>query len=149
MSKILHVDIAQRIATYHKRDGAIVCGNKGYKIQFAFDGEWDAPAEKTARFIWNGEHTDVKFTGDTCEVPVITNTDKVMVGVFVEDLTTTTPAEIGCKRSIRCSGTKPSEENERKYASEAQEAAARAEAAAARAEAAAAAVEYDGTVTIE
>lgn len=144
---ILHIDVVNKVATYRKRDGDIVCGNNDYKIQFSFDSEWDAHATKTARFIWGGGYTDVEFTGDTCDVPVITNVTHVTVGVYAGELATTTPAEIGCKLSILCLAAKPSEENERNYASEAQEAADRAEAAAASAESAVALIgEYTAEV---
>lgn len=145
---LLHIDIVNKVATYRKRDGDIVCGNSNYQIQFAFDSEWDAHDTKTARFIWNGDYTDVEFAGDTCDVPVINNATQVSVGVYAGELATTTPAEIGCKLSILCLAAKPSEENERNYASEAKEAAERAEAAAERAESALAAMEYDGLVEI-
>lgn len=155
---ILHIDVVNNVATYRKRDGDIVCGNSDYQIQFAFDSEWDAHDTKTARFIWNGGYTDVEFTGDTCDVPVITNATQVTVGVYAGELATTTPAEIKCRLSILCFAAKPSEENERNYASEAQkaavtandkaaiadEAADNAEAAADRAEAAAERAEAAG-----
>lgn len=132
---LLHIDVVNKVATYRKRDGDIVCGNSDYQLQFTFDSEWDAHATKTARFIYNGGYTDVEFTGDTCDVPVINNATQVTVGVYAGELATTTPAEIRCRLSILCLAAKPSEENERNYASEAQEAAERAESAAERAEA--------------
>lgn len=85
----------------------IVCGNSDYKIRFRFDAEWDAYDTKTARFIVNGEHTDVVFSGNTCDVPRIVNADSVEVGVFAGDLRTTTPARIICDRSILCRGGSP------------------------------------------
>lgn len=124
--KTLHINVANKIATYQKRDGDIVCGNSDYQIQFVFDGEWNAYTKKTARFKWNGKHYDKDFSGDICPVPKITNTDKVEVGVFVEDLETTTSAEIGCIRSILCGGSAASTENDIDYANEAKEAAERA-----------------------
>ena len=84
----------------------IVCGNSDYKIQFTFDGEWNTGAAKTARFVYmNGgsvDYTDVVFTGDTVDVPILSNTRTVRVGVFEGDLHTTTPAVIPCELSIRC-----------------------------------------------
>ena len=127
---LLHIDVVNKIATYRKRDGYIVCGNSGYQIQFAFDSEWSAYSEKTARFIWNGEYTDVDFTGNICTVPVLHNITEVTVGVYAGDLSTTTPAVIDCYRSILCEGVRPSVESDRSYANEAKEAADRAESAA-------------------
>ena len=101
---ILHIVVQNRIATYNLRDGDIVCGNNDYQIEFVFDSEWDAYNHKIARFIWNGQYTEVPFTGNTCVVPMMQNTDKLTVGVHAGDLRTTTPAEIACKRSILCMG---------------------------------------------
>lgn len=131
---ILHVGVANKIATFQKRDGCIVCGNSDYQIQFTFDSEWASHTEKTARFIWNGQFIDVDFTGDTCNVPIIQNANEVKVGVYAGDLRTTTSAVISCYTSILCEGATPSVENDKVYANEAKEAAERAEAAAERAE---------------
>lgn len=97
-----HVTVINRVATYLKRDGAIVCNNSGYKISFAFDSEWDAYATKTARFIWNGAYRDVEFTGNECAVPPIFNASEVHVGVYVDDIQTTTSAVIPCLKSVKC-----------------------------------------------
>ena len=103
----LHITVNQKRATYSQRDGDIVCGNGDYQIQFTFDDEWKDVQSKTARFIWNGQYFDVYFTGDTCGVPVITNTDYVLIGVYSEELQTTTSARIKCRRSILCGAEPP------------------------------------------
>lgn len=146
---ILHIGVANKIATFQKRDGCIVCGNDDYKIKFTFDSEWDAYSEKTARFIWNRQYTDVDFTGDTCDVPIINDAADVKVGVYAGELRTTTSAEIGCYRSIRCDNVPPSTENDRNYANEAKEAADRAEAAAERAENAGGGGGGGGTIEVD
>ena len=105
--KVLHINILDKKATYQHRDGDIVCGNSDYVIEFAFDAEWDARGEKIARFIWNSHYQDVTFTGTTCPVPIITNTTSVEVGVYAGELSTTTPAIIGCQKSILCQSTEP------------------------------------------
>lgn len=102
MGKILHIAVANKIATYCQRDGAIVCGNSDYSIKFAFDAEWDAISVKTARFMYNGIAVDVPFEGDTVAVPKLRNTLLVTVGVYGGDLQTTTPAIIPCLKSILC-----------------------------------------------
>lgn len=127
---ILNVDVVNKIATFQKRGGCIVCGNSDYQIRFTFDSEWSDFPTKTARFIANGQFTDVDFTGDYCAVPILYNTTEVEVGVYAGELKTTTSAFIGCYRSILCEVAKPSEENDRTHANEAKEAADRAEAAA-------------------
>lgn len=141
---ILHVDVVNKIATFQKRGGCIVCGNSDYKIKFSFDREWDAHKEKTARFIYNGQFTDVDFTGDLCPVPIIYDTPEVEVGVYASELKTTTSAFIGCYRSILCEVATPSEENNRLHINEAKEAADRAEKAAKEAEEAAGKVIIEG-----
>lgn len=124
--KTLHINVVDKVATYQKRDGNIVCGNSDYQIKFTFDPEWDAHPKKTARFIWGGKHYDKDFTGDTCPVPKLRNTTEVEVGVFAGDLNTTTSAVIPARLSILCKGSTPSLENDIDYANEAKEAAERA-----------------------
>lgn len=127
---ILNVDVVNKIATFQKRGGNIVCGNSDYIIKFTFDSEWSEFPTKTARFISNGQFTDVDFTGDYCTVPILYDTPEVEVGVYAGKLKTTTSAVIKCNRSILCDLVSPSEENDRTYANEAKEAADRAEVAA-------------------
>lgn len=142
--KTLCVDIADKIATYRKRTGAIICGNSDYQVKFTFDGDWDAYTAKTARFIWNGQYVDVDFTGNVCPAPMVQNTEQVSVGVYAGDLCTTTPAVIDCKKSILCSGVPASDEMREQYVDEAKAAADRAEDAADRAEEAAERAEAGG-----
>lgn len=104
-----HILVEGRVATYLQRDGSIVCGNNDYTIKFTFDSEWEKYTEKTARFIWNGRYYDQVFQGDTCAVPIITNADEVMVGVYAGELNTTTRAHIPCERSILCGVAKAQE----------------------------------------
>lgn len=94
----------------------IVCGNSDYLISFDFDEEWAAHDAKTARFIWNGQYADVVFTGNICAVPVITNASVCAVGVYAGDLQTTTPALIGCDKSILCGGGLPADPTPDVYA---------------------------------
>lgn len=103
---ILRIDVVNKVATYQKRDGCIVCGNSGYKIQFTFDSEWDG-VEKEAILIWKGNPegnpTRVPIIDGVCEVPIIKNTNELTVGVHSESAgMTTTGAKIPCKKSILC-----------------------------------------------
>lgn len=86
----------------------IVCGNSNYKITFTFDNEWGAYQEKTARFtfIRDGilKYIDVLFSGNSCTVPILSNIERVSIGVYAGDLRTTTGAEIRCRKSILCLG---------------------------------------------
>lgn len=117
--KILHVNIADKIATYQKRDGVIVCGNDDYQIKFTFDDEWAEHDKKFARFLWLGDYYDQEIEGDTCDVPVIKGADAVEIGVYAGDLETTTGAEIPCLRSILCKGGAPHPETGQHYSNEA------------------------------
>lgn len=136
--KDLHIIVNNEIATYQKRDGCIVCGNKhneeeesGYQIKFTFDTTWDAHDKKIARFIWGDQFQDVEFTGDTCPVPIISGATLCEVGVYAGDLHTTTSASIECKPSILCQNATPSVENDKYYANEARKYAEEAKEAAA------------------
>lgn len=87
----------------------IVCGNSDYKIHFSFSDEWNERKVKTARFVYNGSYEDVVFEGDTVCVPVLKDVTTVSVGVYAGNLQTTTPALIGCKRSIICRNGTPAD----------------------------------------
>lgn len=98
----LQIIINNKIATYVKRSGAVVCGNSDYVAEFAFDQEWDAHENKIARFTWGGKYFDVPLKGSTCQVPIVRDTHTLTVGVYAGNLCTTTPATIPCQRSILC-----------------------------------------------
>ena len=100
--RTLHISVLDKKATYLSRDGDIVCGNSDYLIEFAFDAEWNAHTEKTARFIWNGTYQDVPFSGTACYIPVITHATELKVGVYAGELRTTTTATITCQKSVLC-----------------------------------------------
>lgn len=111
----LQIIINNKIATYVKRSGAVVCGNSDYVAEFAFDQEWDAYPIKTARFVFGGSYVDQVFEGRTCQVPVLSGVDVCAVGVFAGDLRTTTPALVPCQKSILCEGGAPADPPEDVY----------------------------------
>lgn len=84
----------------------IICGNRGYTIAFEFDEQWDNAGMKTARFVWveagKVKHQDVAFMSEPVRVPILSNVREVRVGVFANNLQTTTPAVIPCELSILC-----------------------------------------------
>lgn len=104
--KNLNISVVNKVATYRQRDGFIVCGNSGsrsgYQITFDFDSEWNYYPNKTARFKWNGGFRDVAIVDNIAEVPLITDAEMVEVGVYADATSTTTPAQIPCKKSIKC-----------------------------------------------
>ena len=106
MSKTINVVVKDKIAA--TVDNTVyVCGNSDFVIVFDFDEEWEEHIHKTARFVWNGMHQDIVFSGNECEVPVMSNTHNFMVGVFAGDLATTTPAYVPATKSILCGTTPP------------------------------------------
>lgn len=98
------IRIRERIAVL-MTDSSIVNGNSDYVIVFDFDAEWSEFTEKTARFVYRdkqgAEHwTDVAFTGNSCNVPILTRVDEVAVGVYAGNIRTSTPALIPCEWCI-------------------------------------------------
>lgn len=122
---LLNVEIKNRVARYIPSDETPVCGNSGDQIKFTFDNEWANVENKTARFKWNGRHEDVEFSGDTCDVPVITTTEKFTVGVYAgevpeaEDILSTTEATIQIRLSVRCGKTSATNNTGANYTNEA------------------------------
>lgn len=150
---IFNVDITERVAKLqpgeHER---LICGNSGDQIKFTFDSEWDAYTTKTARFVWDKKHFDVEFTGDTCEIPVVTNDTVLLVGVYAgeagadEDCIASTNARIPCVLSSRCGDHEANGGTGENYTNEARGYAATAKASAESAEASAQRVENKGKV---
>ena len=97
--KTINVLVRDKIASA-VGDIVYICGNSDYVVSFDFDAEWDAYSVKTARFVHNGTYTDVVFTGNQCDMPVIHKAYGIYVGVYAGDLRTTTPAHIPSASSI-------------------------------------------------
>lgn len=74
----------------------VVANNNDYYLRFSFDDEWNEYPLKTARFVINNEYSDVDFSGDTVNVPAITDSAlfEIAVGVYAGGLSTTTPAKL-------------------------------------------------------
>ena len=102
----INITVAEKIATNMSPGVLIVCGNSDYTATFAFDSEWSSMGTKTARFLFykqgKAQFIDVKFTGNTVQVPVLSGVEFVLVGAYAGELHTTTPARILCNRSILC-----------------------------------------------
>jgi hypothetical protein len=93
----------------------IVCGNSDYFIEFAFSEEWNEHRVKTARFFFANSTVDRVFEGNVVQVPIIKDATVLEVGVYAGNLHTTTPALIGCKKSILCRDAVPEEPSEDVY----------------------------------
>lgn len=117
---IIGISVENKIASVADKNAVIVCGNSNYKAVFAFDSEWENYKVKTALFATeNGDNGTIAvvFEGNECDIPPLTNTTIVGVGVVSGDLTqgeevesaTTAPAYIDCLLSIKDLGgiTKP------------------------------------------
>lgn len=91
----------------------IICGNSDYTVTFTFDAEWATMDIKTARFVYRRgdafRFIDVVFSGRVVAVPVLSDVDEVLLGVYAGELHTTTPTRIPCKRSILCESSEPYE----------------------------------------
>lgn len=97
---VINISVENKIAA---ADGTLyVCGNSDFVAKFAFDAEWEAYENKTARFCYNNSYVDVVFTGNECPVPIISGTYFFNIGVYAGNLHTTTPARVPCKKSILC-----------------------------------------------
>ena len=136
----LSVEIKNRVATYKAGDDLPICGNTGDTIVFSFDEEWTEHDKKTARFIWGNKYTDVEFTGDTCEIPVISGAQVLLVGVYAGELAeddfmlSTTLTSITYELSARCGNRSAQPTSGRNYTNEARGYAADAADAAEKAE---------------
>lgn len=99
------ITIANRIASI-PANVELVCNNPSDTIRFKFDDEWYGHTTKTARFAWDGKYIDVVFEGSEVQVPEITRTNYVYVGVFADEITST-PVKLPCHYSIKCLGGAP------------------------------------------
>lgn len=97
--KTFEISVKDKIAVLTNRE-MYVCGNSDFVVDFSFDAEWDAYDTKTARFAYKGTYQDQVFQGTECPVPIIHDTQIIMVGVFAGNLHTTTAACISARRSI-------------------------------------------------
>ena len=101
----ISITVANKRATV-EGSPVLVCNNTGDKIVFTFDDEWKGLDPKVARFVYTCDgqvlHQDVAFTGDTVEIPLLSNISYVHVGVYAGELSTTTAAYIPCLPSVLC-----------------------------------------------
>lgn len=110
---IAHVTVKNKIAA---GDGTVfVGGNSDYVIEFTFDEEWGAYEFKTARFVTQQGHRDVIFSGNSCKVPILSDTTYVFVGVFAGDLRTTTVAKFAVKLSVTRGSGMPADPSDDVY----------------------------------
>ena len=96
------VTVKERIASIPS-GVSLVCNNPSDVIQFNFDSEWSTITLKTARFSWQRSYVDVPFSGNTVNVPDISKTNVVELGVYADGIATTA-VKIPFKHSIKSIG---------------------------------------------
>ena len=109
MSKVIKMRVTSSDLSIITPNAKIICGNEEqWAIEFEFDEAWDSHDKKVARFIYNGHYENVDFTGNTCAVPVLSNTTNVTVGVYSKEgkKLATDSVVIPCELSILCTGAK-------------------------------------------
>lgn len=95
----INISVQNKIAVQTNKT-EYICDNSDFIIKFNFDAEWDAYDSKTARFCYNSKYVDTVFTGDSCAIPIISDTNDISIGVYAGNLHTTTPALVLCEKSI-------------------------------------------------
>ena len=97
---IINVTINGNIATADP-SSRIVCDNKSvYEVEFKFDSMWDDQPVKTARFVYNDHVVDEPITGNRAKVPRVIDAITLYVGVYADDIQTSTSATVECLPSI-------------------------------------------------
>ena len=96
----LHIKIRKRIARLAYGEN-FVSYNEGYKIIFDFDREWDNIGNKIARFIFGENYIDCPINGNEVEIPLIKNADTLEIGVYSDNLYTTTAVKFKVLKSIK------------------------------------------------
>jgi hypothetical protein len=109
--KELRISVRDKIATL-ENDVELVCGNSDYRIVFDFDEDWADKKIKTAVFVFGNSSIEVPFKDTVLEkedAVAIEGANKCCIGVYSDDLITTTWAEVKCIYSIRdkAKGKKP------------------------------------------
>lgn len=95
--KQIHIEIRDKIATFKSMNFNLVGGNNDYDVVFDFDKDWDNFKVKTALFIFGKDVPIYKvFEGNICEGVALSNTNICLIGVFADDISTSTPAVIEC-----------------------------------------------------
>ena len=109
MSKIIKMRVVDSNLSIITPSAKIICGNEEqWAIEFEFDEAWESHDKKVARFIYNDIPENVEFKGNICDVPVLSNTTSVKVGVYAKEgkkLATNTVV-VPCDLSILCMGAK-------------------------------------------
>ena len=96
--KQIHIQVKDKIATFVSMNFTLVGGNSDYEVVFDFDSDWSAYPTKTALFVYADNTRKVVFNGNICKGVSIENATMCLIGVFADDIATTTPA---CIKDVR------------------------------------------------
>ena len=100
--KQIHIEVKDKIATLKSLNFTLVGGNSDYDVVFDFDKDWDNYPVKTALFVFGKKTRKKVFDGNVCEGVAIEGATMCLIGVFADDISTTTPACLsGIRQSIR------------------------------------------------
>ena len=100
--KQIKISVRDKIATLQLVNFTLVGGNSDYDVVFDFDEDWDKYPVKTALFVFGKETRKKVFDGNICEGVAIEGATMCLIGVFADDIATTTPACLsGIRQSIR------------------------------------------------
>lgn len=82
MSKTIEITVAEKIASTGFRE--VITANSDYRLKFCFDSEWDFYQTRVAIVIGQEGCSEVLFTGDECDMPVIGDMEceAVLIGVY-------------------------------------------------------------------
>lgn len=114
---VYNVKVRNRIIELVSQTEYPVGGNKGDKVIFDFDDEWNAEENKKAVFVWCGKYKTAEIVENHCYVPPIYGSKKFRLGVTLGDslddekYLSTTTITIDCKLSIRDYSLKPHSES--------------------------------------
>ena len=98
----LHIAVKGKMATLTEQNFQLVGGNSDYEVVFDFDEDWNNYPVKTALFVFGKETRKKVFDGNICEGVAIEGATMCLIGVFADDIATTTPACVsGIRQSIR------------------------------------------------
>lgn len=101
-TQVIRIEVRDKVALNRTPEIFLVGGNSDYKVVFDFDGAWEGETLRTAIFVYGGyKPVLVPFTGNECDIPVISGSTVCQVGVTAGNMRTTTPAYVNCKLSIR------------------------------------------------
>lgn len=113
--KQIYVKITEKIACLVDPEQFLVCDNSDYEVVFDFDSDWEGINAKTAIFVYGDTTVYQPFNGNKCEgVPIVDST-LCAIGVFADNIKTSTSANIKCKLSARSFSGAPKPPSEEVY----------------------------------